>query len=129
MKTIKVAAAIIQNNGKILATQRNYGDFAGGWEFPGGKLEDGETSLDACRREILEELEVELCDEEFLTKVEYDYPTFHLDMDCYLCKIARGEIVLHDHSHLAWVGKDDIDSVEWLPADAGLVPMLKAKLA
>ena len=128
MKTVYVAAAIIQKDGRVLATQRGYGEQAGGWEFPGGKLEAGETSLDACRREIREELGVELCDEELLCKVEHDYPAFHLDMDCYLCRIAHGEIFLHEHSNMAWVGADDIDRLDWLPADRGLVPLLKERL-
>lgn len=125
MKTIKVVAAIIRDNHKIFATQRGYGEFKGGWEFPGGKVEDGETSEEALKREILEELKVEIVVEDFIETVEYDYPTFHLSMDCYFAKIVSGEIVLIEHNDARWLGKDELYSVEWLPADIGLIEKVK----
>ena len=125
MKEVKVVAAIIRDNDKIFATQRGYGEFQGGWEFPGGKVEEGETSEEALKREILEELKVEIVVEEFIETVEYDYPTFHLSMDCYFAKIVSGEIVLTEHNDAKWLGKDELYSVEWLPADIGLIEKLK----
>lgn len=125
MKTIKVVAAIIQKDGKIFATQRGYGEFKGGWEFPGGKIEEGETPEQALVREIREELETEIEVGELLEKVEYDYPNFHLSMDCFLCTIKSGDLVLKEHEDARWLGKEQLDSVEWLPADEGVVEKLK----
>lgn len=125
MKTVKVVAAIIQKDGKIFATQRGYGEFKGGWEFPGGKIEEGETPEQALVREIREELETEIEVGELLEQVEYDYPNFHLSMDCFLCTIKSGDLVLKEHEDARWLGKEQLDSVEWLPADEGVVEKLK----
>ena len=128
MKTIKEVAAIIQKDGKTFATQRGYGEYQGGWEFPGGKIEEGETPEQALVREIKEELDTEIEVGELLERVEYDYPSFHLSMDCFLCTIKSGELVLKEHEDAKWLEKDQLDSVEWLPADEGVVEKLKKKL-
>ena len=128
MKTIKVVAAIILNNGQVFATQRGYGEFKDGWEFPGGKIEPGETSEQALKREIMEELDTEIEVEDFLETVEYDYPNFHLSMDCFFCKIKSGNLVLKEHEAAKWLKKEELNSVDWLPADAGLIPKIAAKL-
>ena len=128
MKTIKVVAAIIQKDGKTFATQRGYGEFQGGWEFPGGKIEEGETPEQALVRDIKEELDTEIEVGELLERVEYDYPSFHLSMDCFLCTIKSGELVLKEHEDAKWLEKEQLDSVEWLPADEGVVEKLKKKL-
>ncbi len=125
MKTIKVVAAIIRDHNKIFATQRGYGEFKGEWEFPGGKVEEGEISEEALKREIFEELKVEIVVEDFIETVEYDYPSFHLSMDCYFAKIVSGEIVLTEHDDARWLGKDELYSVKWLPADMGLIEKIK----
>jgi 8-oxo-dGTP diphosphatase len=117
MKSIKVVAAIIERDGKILATQRGYGDMKGGWEFPGGKVEPGETPEQALRREIEEELAAEINVDRLVCDVAYDYPAFHLDMDCFLCTLAGGEITLLEHSAAKWLDAEDLRSVGWLPAD------------
>lgn len=127
MKTIRVVAAIIQKDKKIFATQRGYGEFQGGWEFPGGKIEEGETPERALVREIKEELDTEIEVGELLERVEYDYPNFHLSMDCFLCTIKSGELVLKEHEDAKWLEKEQLDSVEWLPADEGVVEKLKKK--
>ena len=126
MKTIRVVAAIIKainEEGEpiIFATQRGYGDFKGGWEFPGGKIEEGETPQEALVREIKEELETEIVVGELIDTIEYDYPTFHLSMDCFWAEIVSGELVLKEHEAAKWLTKDELDSVEWLPADIGLI--------
>ena len=121
MKTIRVVAAIIIQEDKVFATQRGYGEFKGGWEFPGGKIEEGETPQEALVREIKEELNVEIEVGELLDVVEYDYPNFHLSMDCFICKIKSGELVLNEHEAAKWLTKETLDSVEWLPADLGLI--------
>ena len=126
MKTIRVVAAIIKavnENGEpiIFATQRGYGDFNGGWEFPGGKIEEGETPEEALKREILEELETEISVGELIDTIEYDYPTFHLSMDCFWAEIVSGDLVLKEHEAAKWLTKDELDTVEWLPADVTLV--------
>lgn len=118
-------AAIIVDNGKIFATQRGYGDFKGGWEFPGGKIEAGETPQGALIREIKEELEVEIEVGELIDTIEYDYPTFHLSMDCFWVEIVSGDLVLKEHEAAKWLAKDELDSVEWLPADVTLVKKIK----
>ena len=125
MKTIEVAAAIIHRDGKILATQRGYGEYKDGWEFPGGKLESGETAQEAIVREIREELAVEIEPEKLVTTVDYDYPTFHLRMHCFWSRIKSGEICLMEHEAARWLAKDELDEVEWLPADVGVVNQIK----
>lgn len=124
-KVIRVVAAIIVDKGKIFATQRGYGDFKGGWEFPGGKIEAGETPQEALAREIKEELEVEIKVGDLLDTVEYDYPTFHLSMDCFWAEIVSGELVLREHEAAKWLSKEELYSVEWLPADVTLVEKIK----
>lgn len=121
MKTVRVVAAIIIENGKVFATQRGYGEFKDGWEFPGGKIEPGETPDEAIVREIKEELDTEVEVIELLDTVEYDYPNFHLSMGCFICKIKSGDLVLKEHEAAKWLTKDTLGSLEWLPADMGLV--------
>ena len=125
MKIVKVVAAVIRDNDKIFATQRGFGEFKGGWEFPGGKVESGETGEEALKREIFEELKVEIEVGDFVKTVEYDYPTFHLSMDCFFAKIISGEIVLTEHNDAKWLRKDELNSVEWLPADIELVKIVE----
>lgn len=130
MKTIKVVAAVIksinQNNEPIIfATQRGYGEFKGGWEFPGGKIEAGETPQEALKREIKEELDTEISVKDLICTVEYDYPKFHLSMDCFWCEIINGNLVLKEHEDAKWLTKDKLDSVEWLPADLSLIDKIK----
>ena len=125
MKTVRVAAAIIINDGKVFATQRGYGEFKDGWEFPGGKIDAGETPEEALVREIKEELDTEVEVKELLETVEYDYPKFHLSMDCFICKIKAGELVLKEHEASQWLTKETLDSVEWLPADLGLIEKIE----
>ena len=121
MKTVRVVAAIIIENDKVFATQRGYGEFKDGWEFPGGKIEPGETPEEAIVREIKEELDTEVEVTELLDTVEYDYPNFHLSMGCFICKIKSGDLVLKEHEAAKWLTKDTLGSLEWLPADMGLV--------
>lgn len=133
MKTIRVVAAIIKvakENGEtmIFATQRGYGDFKGGWEFPGGKIEKGETSQEALKREIREELETEIVVGDLIDTIEYDYPTFHLSMDCFWAEILSGNLVLKEHEAAKWLTKETLDSVKWLPADLGLIEKIKKYL-
>ena len=128
MKTIQVVVAIIKEDNKILATQRGYGEFQGGWEFPGGKIELGETKEEALIREIREELDTEVIVEELFDTVEYDYSNFHLSMDCFICSIKTGNFVLKEHQEARWLTKETLDSVEWLPADQGLIEKLKGYL-
>ncbi len=125
MKTVKVVAAIIVHENRIFATQRGYGAFKDGWEFPGGKIEPGETPQEALVREIREELKMEIRVKEFLETVEYDYPEFHLSMDCFLCQIQSGEPVLTEHEAAQWLTVETLDSVDWLPADQGLVDRIR----
>lgn len=125
MKTIEVVAAIIKNNGKIFATQRGYGDFRGYWEFPGGKIESGESSQEALVREIKEELNIDILVGELVDTIEYDYPQFHLIMHCFICTFISGELVLNEHESARWLTKDTLDSVEWLPADITLIDKIK----
>lgn len=128
MKTIEVVAAIIRNEDKVLSTQRGSGEFKGGWEFPGGKLEYGETNEEGLKREIMEELNVEISIDQFVDTIEYDYDTFHLTMHCYLCSVKSGKISLNEHSAAKWLNKDTLDDVDWLPADVGLIEKLKGIL-
>lgn len=125
---VKVVAAIIIDDNKVFATQRGYGDFKGGWEFPGGKVEVNETPEDALKREIMEELNVSIDIKEFLHTVEYDYPRFHLSMDCFICSIVSGELVLKEHEGAKWLTKDALYSVDWLPADIELIPLIEKVL-
>lgn len=134
MKTVKVVAAIIKavnENGEtiIFATQRGYGDFKGGWEFPGGKIESGETPQEALKREIIEELDTEVSVGELMDTVEYDYPQFHLSMDCFWCQIVRGNLVLKEHVAARWLTKDELNNVEWLPADITLIEKIRNLLS
>jgi 8-oxo-dGTP diphosphatase len=128
VKTIKVVAAIIMNENKVLATQRGYGEFQGGWEFPGGKIEHLESPQAALEREIMEELEVEIEVGELFDTVEYDYPKFHLSMDCFLCVIKSGSLVLKEHKAIKWLTKERLKEVEWLPADVALLESLSQKM-
>ena len=124
-KHVQVAAAIIVDDGKIFATQRAYGEFKDGWEFPGGKMEQGETPQQALKREIKEELDTEIEVGELLETVEYDYPNFHLTMHCFLCTIKSGDLVLKEHEAAKWLTKETLDSVDGLPADKGLREKIK----
>lgn len=124
-KRIEVVAAIILDQGKVFATQRGYGEFKDGWEFPGGKMEQGETPQQALVREIKEELETEIEVGELLETVEYDYPTFHLTMHCFICTIKSGDLVLKEHEAAKWLTKETLNSVDWLPADKGLIEKIR----
>ena len=125
MKAIEVAAAIITHNGRVFATQRGYGEFKDGWEFPGGKMEPGETPQQALVREIQEELDTEIEVGELVETVEYDYPGFHLTMHCFLCTIRSGALVLKEHEAARWLTREELDDVDWLPADVKVVEKLR----
>lgn len=127
-KVVKVVAAIIQEGDKIFATRRGYGEFKGGWEFPGGKREAGETAQEALKREIMEELETEIAVGELIDTIEYDYPAFHLSMDCFWAKIISGDLVLKEHEAARWLTKDMLYSVEWLPADQELIEKIEKEM-
>lgn len=125
MKTIEVVAAIIIRDGKIFATQRGYGEWKGWWEFPGGKIEPGECPQEALVREIREELDAEIEVGELLETVEWDYPDFHLKMHCFICSLVSGSVHLNEHEAAAWLTRETLRSVKWLPADEGLVDNIK----
>ena len=133
MKIVRVVAAIIKATNEkgepiIFATQRGYGDFKGGWEFPGGKIEEGETPKEALVREIEEELDTEIAVGEMIDTIEYDYPTFHLSMDCFWASIVSGDLVLKEHEAAKWLTKDELNSVEWLPADITLIEKIAGEM-
>jgi 8-oxo-dGTP diphosphatase len=130
MKTLKVVAAVIWTINKkgekmIFATQRGYGDLKGGWEFPGGKVEPGETPQEALKREIREELDTEIAVGDWIDTIEYDYPTFHLSMDCFWCQVVQGDLILKEAEAAKWLTKDTLESVAWLPADVTLIDKIK----
>lgn len=125
MKRIEVVAAVIRHDGKYFATQRGYGEFKDYWEFPGGKIEPGETREDALRREIREELDTEIRIDAFLTTVEYDYPSFHLTMHCFLCSVCSGKLTLKEHENALWLSDEQLDSLVWLPADLKVISAIK----
>lgn len=130
MKTIRVVAAVIKatnDNGEkiIFATERGYGEFKGGWEFPGGKIEPGETPQQALCREIMEELDTKIQVGDLIDTIEYDYPAFHLSMDCFWCEVISGNLVLKEHEAARWLTSDELDSVEWLPADVTLIDKIR----
>ncbi|MDO4480887.1 MAG: (deoxy)nucleoside triphosphate pyrophosphohydrolase [Erysipelotrichaceae bacterium] len=125
MKTIKVVAAVIKSNDEIFVTQRGYGEFKDGWEFPGGKVEKGETKEEALIREIKEELDTVIKVDSYLDTIEYDYPDFHLSMDCFICSIVEGNLVLKEHEDSKWIKKEEIDTLNWLPADLVIIDKVK----
>lgn len=129
MKTVKVVAAIIRDSNKIFATQRGYGDQKDGWEFPGGKIETNESPQQALVREIKEELDTDIVVGDYLTTIEYDYPAFHLSMQCFWCSIIDGTPVLKEHEAARWLDMEFIDSVDWLPADQTIIELIKDKMA
>ena len=128
MKTIRVVAAVIRKGNRIFATQRGYGEFKDGWEFPGGKIEPGETPQEALVREIREELETEIRVGDLIDTIEYDYPAFHLSMDCFWCEIVEGSLELKEHEAAKWLDRESLYTVAWLPADVGLVERIREKL-
>ena len=127
MKVIEVVAAVIYKDGAYFTTQRGYGEFEGMWEFPGGKIESGESREVALKREIQEELGVDITIDKFLCTTDYDYPSFHLTMHCYLCSVASGDIELREHKSACWLTAETLDSVEWLPADKEVIDKLITK--
>ena len=128
MKTVRVVAAVIRKDDKIFATQRGYGEFKDGWEFPGGKIEEGETPEQALAREIKEELDTEIQVGKLIDTIEYDYPKFHLSMDCFWCEIMQGGLELKEHEAARWLSKEELYSVDWLPADVGVVERVEEEL-
>lgn len=132
MKTVRVVAAVIKSVNEmgdtiIFSTQRGYGEFKGGWEFPGGKIEKGETPQEALKREIMEELDTEIIVGDLIDTIEYDYPTFHLSMDCFLAEIVNGTLVLKEAEAARWLTKEQLYSVDWLPADLTIIEKIKEK--
>lgn len=125
MKSIEVVAAVIQHKGRIFATQRGYGEFKDGWEFPGGKMERNETPQQALRREIKEELDTDIEVKDLIDTIDYDYPTFHLTMHCFWCTVKSGKLELLEHEDAKWLTKEELQSVDWLPADKGLLPKIR----
>ena len=128
MKTVRVVAAVIRKDDKIFATQRGYGEFKDGWEFPGGKIEEGETPEQALAREIREELNTEIQVGKLIDTIEYDYPKFHLSMDCFWCEIMQGGLELKEHEAARWLSKEELYSVDWLPADVGVIERVEEEL-
>ena len=128
MKTVKVVAAVIKDEERIFAAARGYGEYKGWWEFPGGKIEDGETPQQALVREIKEELDTEICVGELIDTIEYDYPTFHLSMDCFWAEVVAGNLELKEAEESKWLTKETLDSVEWLPADITLIEKIRQSL-
>ena len=126
MKTIEVVAAVIVKDGRVLATQRGYGDLAGGWEFPGGKVEPGEEPEEALVREICEELEADILVGAYLVTAEYDYEKFRLSMRCYVCQLKSDRMTLVEHEAIRWLGADELDDVAWIPADVQVVEAIRA---
>lgn len=127
-KTVKVVAAVIKKDNKIFATQRGYGEFKDMWEFPGGKIEVGEKSEDALKREIKEELDTTIEVGKYIDTIEYDYPTFHLSMECYWCSVLEGKLTLLEHENAKWLDKESLMSVDWLPADLLVIDKIKEAL-
>ena len=130
MKTIKVVAAVMKSVNEagediVFATARGYGEFKGGWEFPGGKIEEGETPEEALHREIMEELDTEISVGDLIHTVEYDYPNFHLSMDCFWCQVVKGDLVLKEAEDAKWLTKAELDTVDWLPADITLIDAIR----
>ncbi len=128
-KTINVVAALIRDGKRVFATARGYGNYKGWWEFPGGKVEPGESPEDALVREIREELDSEISIDEYISTIEYDYPEFHLSMRCYWCSLISGDLVLKEAEDAKWLDVDTIDSVKWLPADITLIDEIKKRMA
>ena len=133
MRIVKVVAAVIKaqnDNGEpiIFATQRGYGDYKDGWEFPGGKIEEGETPQEALKREIMEELDTIISVGELIDTIEYDYPAFHLSMDCFWCELLEGNLVLKEHEAAKWLTKEKLDNVDWLPADITLIDKIRENM-
>ena len=132
MKTVRVVAAVIcdslEKKTKIFATARGYGEFEGQWEFPGGKIEEGETAEQALKREIMEELDTEILVGEKIEVIEYDYPNFHLSMDCFLCEVLSGSLALKEHKAAKWLKKEELFSVQWLPADVTLIEKIRDRM-
>ncbi len=128
MRTIHVAAAVIRDGDRVFATQRGYGEWKDYWEFPGGKIEPGETPGEALRREILEELDTVITVGDYLTTVDYDYPGFHLKMDCFMAEVVKGGLVLREHEAARWLSREDMDDVDWLPADRTIIDLIKTRM-
>lgn len=129
MKTIRVVAAVIRNSDKVFATARGYGEFKGKWEFPGGKIEKDETPQQALIREIKEELNINIKVKKFITTVEYDYPSFHLSMDCFWAEIISGELILKEAEAAKWLGINELNNIQWLPADIEILSIVKKELS
>ncbi len=128
MKTVRVAAAVIRKNDMVFATERGYGEFKDMWEFPGGKIEEGEDGRSALKREIKEELDTTIETGEYIDTIEYDYPSFHLSMECYWCSVVEGSLVLLEHENAKWLDRDSLLSVDWLPADLTIIEKVREGL-